>query len=172
MKAVFGMRMLLCSLLLCAGCAQTGDGLGYKKTTDTIAQLGVLLAYAKHEDTSDTLGKPANSGMKLGGVGPGTPGGSTHGASSGLSPSTSAQRIYTNQLVVVIVDLKKSSNAGPAVELWGGETINTSHSNNFMQVAPLMGDAALRHFGETIPSKVRHQFSEEETKKLQKTKEK
>lgn len=78
--------------------------------------------------------------------------------------------MYTNLLVVVIVDLQKSSNAGPVVELWRGETINTSHSNNFAQVAPLMVDAAFWHFDETIPSKVRHQFSEEETKKLPGTK--
>lgn len=148
------------------------DSMGYKKTSEKTAQLGVFLAYATHEGISGTLGKPANSGMNMGGMGPGSPGGSGYGMSSGPSQDASGQRMYTNQLIVVVVDLQKSGNAAPIVELWRGETTNLSHSKNFGQVAPLMVDAAFRHFGETTPDKVRHQFTEEEAKKLQETKEK
>jgi hypothetical protein len=46
-----------------------------------------------------------------------------------------------------------------AGELWRGETMNTSSSNDLTQLAPLMVEAAFQHFGETTPTSVSHQFS-------------
>lgn len=143
------------------------EEMGYKRTTEKTAQLGVFLAYATNEGASDTLGKPANSGMSMGAMGPGNPGGSGYGAASAPAPNTPAQRMYTNQLVIVVVDLHKSSNSGPVVELWRGETTNSSSAKNFEQVAPLMVDAAFQHFGENTSNKVRHQFTIEDGKKPQ-----
>ncbi|SLM50077.1 exported protein of unknown function [Nitrospira japonica] len=216
MKDVLRVSLLLCGLLLTAGCAQTVvvdasgttksgavpphvtyvvlptaevekdqafpayaalvagkmDDLGYKKTSEKTAQLGVFLAYATHEGASAAPAKSGNAGANMGGMGPGSPGGSGYGMSSGPSQDTSGQRTYTNQLVVVVVDLQKSSNTGPVVELWRGETTNTSRSKNFEQVAPLMVDAAFQHFGESTPSAVRHQFTLEDGKKPQEMKNK
>jgi hypothetical protein len=146
------------------------DEMGYKKTTEKTAQLGVFLAYASHEGTSNATANAANPAMGMGGPGPGGPGGSGYGAASTPSPNTPAQRMYTNQLVIVVVDLQKSSNTGPLVELWRGETTNSSSSKNFEQVAPLMVDAAFQHFGESTPSKMRHEFTLEDGKKPQETK--
>jgi len=148
------------------------DDLGYKKTSEKTAQLGVFLAYITQEGAASTPGTPANSGSNTGGMGPGSQGSSGYGTSSGPSQDMPGQRMYTNQLVIVVVDLHKSSNTGPVVELWRGETTNTSRSNNFEQVAPLMVDVAFQHFGESTPSKVRHQFTLEDGKKPQEVKEK
>jgi hypothetical protein len=75
--------------------------------------------------------------------------------------------MYTHQLVIVVVDFKKSNPTGPLVELWRGEAKNVDSSKDLLPIAPLMVEAAFRHFGDTTDPDVRHLFNEEEIRKLQ-----
>lgn len=77
---------------------------------------------------------------------------------------------YQNQLVIVVVDMKKSSASGAAVGLWRGDTMQTGSSNDLTNLAPLMVEAAFRHFGETTATSVSHQFSPEEIPAISKGK--
>jgi hypothetical protein len=86
---------------------------------------------------------------------------------TGSAPVTTGPRMYTHQLVIVVVDFKRSDSTGPLVELWRGETKNIDSSKDLLSIAPLMVEAAFRHFGDTTAPDVRHHFNEEEIKKLQ-----
>jgi hypothetical protein len=74
--------------------------------------------------------------------------------------------MYTHQLVIVVADLKKSNSTGP-VELWRGETKNVDSSKDMLPIAPVMVEAAFRHFGDTTDPEIRHHFNEEEIRKLE-----
>ncbi|MGC4097124.1 MAG: DUF4136 domain-containing protein [Nitrospira sp.] len=151
--------------------SQHMEARGYKKTTDKTAHLGVYLAYGSTAvtttaTTSSAPLPPMNTGS---GMSPSGSGGGSYGMSTGTpSTSTNAPQ-FKHQLVIVVLDLLKSRAAGTAAELWRGETMNSSHSNDFTRLAPLMVDAAFQHFGETTPSSVSHHFTEEESQKLQGT---
>lgn len=145
------------------------DARGYKKTTDKTAQLGVYLAYASTAATTTTtaVGAPVPPMNVGGGMGPsGSGGGGSYGMAASTPSESTSMRHYKNQLVIVVLDLQKSRETGATVELWRGETMNTSSSNDLAQLAPLMVDAAFRHFGETTASSVSHQFTDEESKKI------
>lgn len=149
--------------------AQKMDARGYKRTTDKTAQLGVYLAYASTAATTTTtaVGAPMPSMNAGGGMGPsGSGGGGSYGMAASTPSESTSMRHYKNQLVIVVVDLQKSRETGAAVELWRGETMNTSSSDDLAPLAPLMVDAAFRHFGETTSSSVSHQFTDEESKKI------
>ena len=146
------------------------DARGYKKTTDKTAQLGVYLAYASTAaatTTTTAVGAPMPPMNVGGGMGPsGSGGGGSYGMAASTPSESTSMRHYKNQLVIVVLDLQKSRETGATVELWRGETMNTSSSNDLAQLAPLMVDAAFRHFGETTSSSVSHQFTDEDNKKL------
>ncbi|MGC4098134.1 MAG: DUF4136 domain-containing protein [Nitrospira sp.] len=141
------------------------DARGYKKTSDKTAHLGVYLAYGSTATATPT-GAPVppmgvGGGMSSAGSGTGS-----YGMATRTPSETTSVRQYKNQLVIVVLDLQRSRGAGSAVELWRGETMNTSSSNDLTQLAPLMVDAAFRHFGETTPRSVPHHFTDEESKKI------
>ncbi len=149
--------------------AQKMDARGYKKTTDKTAQLGVYLAYASTAatTTTTTVGAPIPPMNSGGGMGPsGSGGGGSYGMATSTPSESTSMRHYKNQLVIVVLDLQKSRETGAAVELWRGETMNTSSSSDLPQLAPLMVDAAFQHFGETTSSSVSHQFTDEDSKKI------
>ncbi|BCA56623.1 exported protein of unknown function [Nitrospira sp. KM1] len=156
------------------------DARGYKQTSTKTAQLGIFLAYGTTEGSRAISnaggGLPPGGGSMgpSGGMGPGGGGGSYGGGGGygmGSAPAGSTgQRLYTNQLVIVVVDFQKSNSTGSAVELWRGETMNTSGSRDLKELAPLMVDAAFQHFGENTSNQVKHQFTEEEIKKIRESK--
>ena len=136
------------------------DARGYKRTSEKAAQLGVFLAYATQRNVSVGSSASGGSGMgAAGGIGSGGSGSGSYGMTAEASPEHPR---YTNQLVIVIVDLQQSRTQRSTVELWRGETFNTSHSNNLQRAAPLMVDAAFRHFGDTTAGQVQHTFGEKE----------
>jgi hypothetical protein len=134
------------------------DARNYKKTTSQTAHLGVFLLYKTREGTSKTGG-----GMSSGGTGTSV----DYSMTRGSAPSSTGPRMYSHQLVIVVVDFKKSNSTGPLVELWRGEAKNVDSSKDLLPIAPLMVEAAFRHFGDTTDPDVRHHFNEEEIKKLQ-----
>ena len=144
------------------------DARGYKKTTDKPAQLGVYLAYGSTPAiiTTTATGAPVPSMSAGGGMGPSGSGGSTYGMATSTPSEATSLRHYKNQLVIVVLDLQKSRETGAAVEIWRGETMNTSSSNDLAQLVPLMVDVMFQHFGETTSRSVSHQFTEEESKKI------
>ncbi len=143
------------------------DARGYKKTTEKTAQLGVYLAYASTAVTTTptAVGKPEPPMSAGGGMGPsGSGGGGSYGMATSTPSEATSRRQYKNQLVIVVLDLQKSRETGAAAELWRGETMTTSSSNDLTQLAPLMVEAAFQHFGETTSA--RHEFTDEESKKI------
>lgn len=147
------------------------DARDYKQTTEKTAQLGVYLAYGTHDGAAENAAMPKYPTMGMNsGMGSGSSGGGGYGVPVGTPSNSAGLKIYTNQMVIVVLDLQKSRAAGKAVELWRGDTMYTGSSNDLAQLAPLMIDAAFRHFGDTTPDTVRYQFSEEEIKKLQESK--
>ena len=145
---------------------------GYRKSSERTANLGVFLAYGMHEGSSQAGAAASGPGMGMGGgggIGPGSSGPSTYGV-AGSPPGAGGYRSYTAQLVLVVVDLQKSRTAGTPVELWRGETRSSVNSKDLSQAAPMLVEAAFKHFGETTPNKVQHTFGEEDLKKLQEAK--
>jgi hypothetical protein len=69
-------------------------------------------------------------------------------------------------VVVVVLDLPNSRDTGSLVELWRGEAVAAGNSNDLPGMAPVMVEAAFRHFGETTANKVQHAFGDDEMKKL------
>jgi hypothetical protein len=134
------------------------DAREYRKTSPQTAHLGVFLLYKTREGTSKTGG-----GVSSGGSGTSV----DYTMTTGSAPISTGPRLYTHQLVIVVVDLKNSNSTGPLIELWRGETKNVDSSKDLLPIAPLMIDAAFRHFGDTTAPDVRHLFNEEEIKKLQ-----
>jgi hypothetical protein len=134
------------------------DARDYRKTSPQTAHLGVFLSYKTREGTSQTAGgiSSAGSGSSV-----------DYTMTTGSAPVTTGPRMYTHQLVIVVVDFKRSDSTGPLVELWRGETKNIDSSKDLLSIAPLMVEAAFRHFGDTTAPDVRHHFNEEEIKKLQ-----
>lgn len=148
------------------------QGMGYKKTGDKTAQLGVFLAYSStaRTITPSSMGSPPPPMGPGGGMGsPGTGGGS-YGMAASSPAGSAAMPQYQNQLVIVVVDMKKSSASGAAVELWRGDTMQSGSSNDLTNLAPLMVEAAFRHFGETTAGAMSHRFSPEEIAALHKGK--
>jgi hypothetical protein len=133
------------------------DARDYRKTSPQTAHLGVFLLYKTREGTSKTSG-----GMTSAGSGASV----DYTMTTGSAPVSTGPRMYTHQLVIVVVDFKKSNSTG-LVELWRGETKNIDSSNDLFSIAPLMVEAAFRHFGDTTAPDVRHHFNEQEIKKLQ-----
>lgn len=147
------------------------DARDYKQTTEKAAQLGVYLAYGTKDSMAGNATMPAYPTMGMNsGMGSGTSGGGSYSAPVGTPSNSAGLKTYTNQVVIVVLDLQRSRAAGKAVELWRGETMYTGSSNDLAQLAPLMIEAAFRHFGDTTPDMVRHQFSEADIKKLQESK--
>jgi len=149
------------------------DARDYKKTSDKTAHLGVFVSYATHGGSSKARARlgtgaiGAEGGMASGG-GSGNVGG--YGMMTGSAPAKTGPRLYTHQLVIVVADLKKSGSDGSVVELWRGETMHTDTSQDLAPFAPLMVEAAFRHFGDTTPADLRHLFTEEEAQGLQQVK--
>lgn len=129
------------------------DARDYKKTSPQTAHLGVFLLYKTREGTSKT-GGAASSGASGNSMMP-----------TGSAPSSTGLRMYTHQMIIVVTDLKKSGSTGP-LELWRGETKNVDSSKDLLPIAPLLVEAAFRHFGDTTAPDVRHFFNEEEVTKL------
>jgi hypothetical protein len=141
--------------------ARQMDARDYRKTSPQTAHLGVFLLYKTREGTSKTTG-----GMTSAGSGASV----DYTMTTGSAPVTTGPRMYTHQLVIAVVDFTKSNSTGPLVELWRGETKNIDSSKDLLSIAPLMVEAAFRHFGDTTAPDVRHHFNEEEVKKLQSAK--
>ena len=138
------------------------DAHDYKKTSERTAHLGVLVTYATRQGGSRT---PA-AGI-AGAMSPAAPGGSGgYGVTTGTAPSSTGPSMYTHQLVIVVVDLKKSPSEGPIAELWRGDTMAVDTSKEMGPLAPLMVEAAFRHLGDNTATQVRHLFTEEEAKQL------
>ena len=138
--------------------ARQMDARDYRKTSPQTAHLGVFLLYKTQQGTSKTAG-----GMSSAGSGTSV----DYTMTTGSAPVSTGPRMYTHQLVIVVVDFKKSDSTGPLVELWRGEAKNIDSSKDLLSIAPLMVDAAFRHFGDTTAPDVRHHFNEEEIRKLQ-----
>lgn len=147
---------------------------GYKETEARVAQLAVYLDYAVTQSASGPApaGAPpapmgGSGGMGSGGAGYGGGGGGGTGYAGTMSSSDpQSMRRVTSQMVIIIGDLPKSRTAGKLEELWRGETSHTGHTNELPRLAPLLVDAAFRHFGESTSTPVQHTFGEEEMKKL------
>ncbi|MDN5941029.1 MAG: DUF4136 domain-containing protein [Nitrospira sp.] len=141
------------------------DARHYKQTTQKAAQLGVFLDYATNDGTAGnvaTTGTPGtgiSSGVGAGSSGTGGFGGGGYGVPVGPPSGSTGLTTSTSQMVIVVVDLQKSRATGKPVELWRGETIYTGSSNDLAQLAPLMVDAAFRHFGDTTPDMARHIYN-------------
>ena len=138
--------------------ARQMDARDYRKTSPQTAHLGIFLLYKTREGTSKTGG-----GVSSGGSGTSV----DYTMTTGSAPISTGPRLYTHQLVIVVMDLKNSNSTGPLVELWRGDTKNVDSSKDLLPIAPLMVDAAFRHFGDTTAPDIRHLFNEEEIKKLQ-----
>ena len=152
--------------------AEKMEGRGYRQSSERSASLGVFLAYNLHEGSSQAGAPSSGPSMGMGGgggMGSGSSGPGTYGV-AGSPPSAGSFRTHTTQLVIVVVDLQKSRAAGTPVELWRGETNSAVSSKDLSQVAPLLIDAAFKHFGETTSNTVQHTFGEEDLKKPQETK--
>ena len=143
----------------------------YKETEAKVAQLGVYLGYGVTESSAGSITARPPSAAGSGGMGQGGGYGGSGGYMGGMASSdpSSARRV-TSQMVIVVGDLPKSREAGQLVELWRGETTHTGHANELSELAPLLVDAAFRHFGESTPAPVQHTFGEEEIKKLRDSK--
>jgi hypothetical protein len=141
--------------------ARQMDARDYRKTSPQTAHLGVFLLYKTREGTSKSAGgmSSASAGASV-----------DYTMTTGSAPVTTGPRMYTHQLVIAVVDFKKSTTTGPLVELWRGETKNIDSSKDLLSIAPLMVEAAFRHFGDTTAPDVRHHFNEEEIRKLQSAK--
>ncbi|MGH7230771.1 MAG: DUF4136 domain-containing protein [Nitrospiraceae bacterium] len=138
----------------------------YKQTDAKVAKLGVYLAYGVSERAAGPTA--SSSPQNMGSAGGTTPGSGTLGYGMvGSSPNAATAQRYTTQVVLVVIDLPKSRAAGSLVELWRGETIMTGSSNDLPRMAPILIEAAFRHFGETTPNKVQHTFGDDDVKKLQ-----
>jgi hypothetical protein len=136
--------------------ARQMDARDYRKTSPETAHLGVFVLYKTREGSSKTGG----------GVGSGGSGTSVdYTMPKGSAPSPTGLRMYTHQVIIVVTDLKKTNSTGP-LELWRGETKNVDSSKDLLPIAPLMVEAAFRHFGDTTAPDVRHLFNEEEVRKL------
>lgn len=133
------------------------DARDYRKTSPQTAHLGVFVLYKTREGTSKT------GGVSSGGSGTSV----DYTMTRGSAPSSTGPGMYTHQLVIVVVDFKKSDSTGPLVELWRGEAKNVDSSKDLLPIAPLMVEAAFRHFGDTTDPDVRHLFNEDEIGKLQ-----
>jgi hypothetical protein len=133
------------------------DARDYRKTTSQTAHLGVFLLYKTREGTAK-----AGAGASSGGSGTAF----DRTMTTGSAPMSTGPRMYTHQLVIVVADLKKSNSTGP-VELWRGETKNVDSSKDMLPIAPVMVEAAFRHFGDTTDPEIRHHFNEEEIRKLE-----
>ena len=138
--------------------ARKMDARDYRKTSPQTAHLGVFLLYKTREGTSKERGGATSGGSAAS---------MNYTMTTGSAPTSTASHMYTHQLVIVVVDFKKSNSTAPLVELWRGETKNVDSSKDLLPIAPLMVDAAFRHFGDTTDPDIRHLFSEEEIKKLQ-----
>lgn len=138
--------------------ARQMDARDYRKTSQQTAHLGVFVLYKTREGTSKTGGATSSgaSGTSV-----------DYTMTTGSAPASTGPRIYTHQLVIVVVDFKKSNSTGPLVELWRGETKNVDSSKDLLPIAPLMVEAAFRHFGDTTDPDIRHLFNDEEISKLQ-----
>ena len=134
------------------------DARDYRKTSPQTAHLGIFLLYKTREGTSKSGGGSSSEGA---GSGMG------YGMTTGSAPSSTGTHMYTHQLVIVVVDFKKSNSAAPLVELWRGDTKNVDSSKDLLAIAPIMVDAAFRHFGDTTDPDIRHLFNEEDVRKLQ-----
>ncbi|MDF2970059.1 MAG: exported protein of unknown function [Microvirga sp.] len=140
---------------------------GYRQTDAKVAKLGVYLAYSISErstspSTSTALqGAGSPSGMASGGGSSGY----GYGTMASSPPDERASR-YTTQVVVVVLDLPNSRDTGSLVELWRGEAVAAGNSNDLPGMAPVLVEAAFRHFGETTANKVQHAFGDDEMKKL------
>lgn len=137
------------------------DARDYRQTSAQTAHLGVFLLYKTREGTSKTEG-----GVSSGGSGSRV----DYTMTTGSAPVSTGPRMYTHQLVIVVVDLKKSNFTSPLVELWRGEAKNVDSSKDLSSIAPLMVEAAFRHFGDTTSPDIRHLFNEEEIRRLQTSK--
>lgn len=132
------------------------DARDYRKTSPQTAHLGVFILYKTREGTSKTGGGQGGVGNSV-----------DYMMTRGSAPSSTGPGMYTHQLVIVVVDFKQSNSTGPLVELWRGETKNVDSSKDLLPIAPLMVEAAFRHFGDTTDPDVRHLFNEAEIRKLQ-----
>jgi hypothetical protein len=150
--------------------AQKLDERGYRKTEARVANLGVYLGYGV------SGGRPADSSasqseqMKSAGEASpseGARGGGGYGTMTSPSASSSA-KVYTTQLLVVVIDLPKSRTSDSLVELWRGESTTKSNSaNDLPRLAPILIDTVFQHFGETTSAQVRHTMSEDGDAKKQ-----
>jgi hypothetical protein len=134
----------------------------YKETEPTVAKLGVYLAYGIREQAADVQTSVAQSPSSYTSGSGGTGG---YGTTASSAPAAGFRR-YVSQVVVVVADLPQSRAAGSVVELWRGQAQTTGPSKDLPAVAPLLVEAAFRHFGDETPHTVRHTFSEEEISKL------
>lgn len=150
--------------------AQKLDERGYRKTEARVANLGVYLGYGvsggRSADSSSQSGQMMKSGRGASsteGVG-GVRGYGTMTTSS----DPSRAKVYTTQLMVVVIDLPKSRTSDSLVELWRGESTTKSDSaNDLPRLAPVLIDTVFQHFGETTSAQVRHTMSEDGDAKKQ-----
>lgn len=136
----------------------------YKETDAKVAKLSVYLAYGVSEQAirNQSTGAPQPSGY------PGGSGGSSgYGTVASSSPGSSGFPRYVSQVVVIVADMAQSRAAGSVAELWRGEAQSTGPSKDMSTVAPVLVEAAFRHFGEATPGPVWHAFTEEEVKAIQ-----
>jgi hypothetical protein len=138
--------------------ARQMDARDYQKTSPQTAHLGIFVMYKTREGASKSRGGAgaADSGTSI-----------DYAMTREAAPISTGPRMYTHQLVIVVVDFKKSDPSGPLVELWRAETKNVDSSKDLLPIAPLMVEAAFRHFGDTTSPDIRHHFNEEEIKKSQ-----
>ncbi|ALA57328.1 DUF4136 domain-containing protein [Nitrospira moscoviensis] len=134
----------------------------YKETEPTVAKLGVYLAYGVREQAADVQTSVAQSPSSYTSGSGGTGG---YGTTASSAPAAGFRR-YVSQVVVVVADLPQSRAAGSVVELWRGQAQTAGPIKDLSALAPLLIEAAFRHFGDETPHTVRHTFSEEEISKL------
>jgi hypothetical protein len=127
------------------------DARDYKQSDAKTANLGVFLDYMVTEREVKMQGGGAVMAPGIGSYG-----------MAGPSAGTASHTTYAIQLAIVIVDLVKSRSAGSAVEVWKGETKTMQSSNDLRQVAPMLIDAAFRHFGENTSKEIRHTFRDDD----------
>lgn len=125
----------------------------YKETDPKVAKLGVFLAYGV---TERAQAGTSNLSATM-------PSSSTYGTGSAApsSPASAFQR-YVSQVVVIVADLPQSRSAGDPIELWRGQARTEGPSKDLPGVAPLLVQAAFRHFDQTTAQPVRHSFEEED----------
>jgi Domain of unknown function (DUF4136) len=154
--------------------AQKLDERGYRKTEPRVANLGVYLGYGVGGgQPADSSASQSEQMKNAGGASQSEEMGRGRGyGTMTTSSAPGGAKVYTTQLMVVVIDLPKSRTSDSLVELWRGESTTKSNSaDDLPKLAPILIDTVFQHFGETTSTQVRHTMTEDgDTKKQQSAK--